>query len=260
MKWFKVAREGQTTDGRTIQRDWISDMAETYDRANYAARIWLEHIRGLTVGSPFDALGDVLSLRAGAAPDGKLELFAELAPTETLRAINARGQKLFTSIEVDPDFARTGRAYLVGLGVTDSPASLGTEMLSFCAGAGAASPLAGRKIGPGVLFSAALPLDPDPDPDQPAPDPDPDPDLKTRLSAAEARLADVPDRAALETLTARLSAAEARLADVPDPSALAAIAARLSDAEALLTRIADTPDTPRRPTATGGPDGTLAQY
>jgi hypothetical protein len=46
-----------------------------------------------------------------------------------LVAINKKGQKLFTSCEIAPNFAGTNRAYLVGLAVTDSPASLGTEML-----------------------------------------------------------------------------------------------------------------------------------
>ncbi|MDU3935344.1 MAG: GPO family capsid scaffolding protein, partial [Serratia liquefaciens] len=41
------------------------------------------------------------------------------------------GQKVFTSMEIRRDFAKTGKAYLVGLAVTDDPASLGTEMLEF---------------------------------------------------------------------------------------------------------------------------------
>lgn len=30
-KWAVVATEGATTDGRTIQRNWIEEMAESYD-------------------------------------------------------------------------------------------------------------------------------------------------------------------------------------------------------------------------------------
>lgn len=37
--WFRVAVEGATTDGRTIQRSWIDDMAATYNRETYNARI-----------------------------------------------------------------------------------------------------------------------------------------------------------------------------------------------------------------------------
>jgi len=47
--------------------------------------------------------------------------------------INQAGQKVYTSVEIDPKFADTGEAYLVGLAVTDSPASTGTSRLSFSA-------------------------------------------------------------------------------------------------------------------------------
>ncbi len=48
-----------------------------------------------------------------------------------LLALNKAGQKLFTSIRVIEDFAATGKAYLMHLAITDEPASLGTEQLSF---------------------------------------------------------------------------------------------------------------------------------
>ncbi|PNB14442.1 GPO family capsid scaffolding protein, partial [Pseudomonas sp. DP16D-E2] len=40
-------------------------------------------------------------------------------------------QKLFTSIEIQPEFADTGKPYLRGLAITDDPASLGTQPLHF---------------------------------------------------------------------------------------------------------------------------------
>ncbi|MCY4641089.1 MAG: GPO family capsid scaffolding protein, partial [Gammaproteobacteria bacterium] len=43
--------------------------------------------------------------------------------------MNANGQRLHTSMELEPDFAGTGKAYLMGLAVTDEPASLGTSQL-----------------------------------------------------------------------------------------------------------------------------------
>lgn len=52
-----------------------------------------------------------------------------------------QAQKVYTSIEVNPKFADTGEAYLIGLAVTDDPASLGTEYLAFSASA-SANPLA----------------------------------------------------------------------------------------------------------------------
>lgn len=159
MKWFRVATEGATTDGRKISRQWIEQMAKNFDPKKYGARIWQEHIRGLFHDGPFAALGDVTAVKAEEVEDGKLGLFVQLDPTEELKAINDKRQKIYTSIEVDPEFADTGEAYLVGLAVTDSPASLGTDMLAFSSQQGAASPLAGRKQRAENLFTAAQETD-----------------------------------------------------------------------------------------------------
>ena len=43
------------------------------------------------------------------------------------------GQKVHLSVEIDPNFAGSGKAYLVGMGVTDSPASLGVGIMKFSA-------------------------------------------------------------------------------------------------------------------------------
>lgn len=75
--------------------------------------------------------------------------------------MNKDRQKVYSSIEVNPSFAGTGKAYLEGLAVTDSPASLGTEMLKFSAGAGKESPLSARKQNPENLFSEAVAIDMD---------------------------------------------------------------------------------------------------
>ncbi|MBV8972708.1 MAG: GPO family capsid scaffolding protein, partial [Sphingomonadaceae bacterium] len=45
-KFFRVAVEGGTSDGRVISRDWIEQMAATYNPATYGARISCEHIKG----------------------------------------------------------------------------------------------------------------------------------------------------------------------------------------------------------------------
>ncbi|MCO8162002.1 GPO family capsid scaffolding protein [Pseudomonas sp. 21LCFQ010] len=157
--WFRIATQGATTDGRKIERSWIEDMAATYDRSKYAARIWLEHYRGVTADSPFRAYGDVIAVKAEEVDvDGekRLALFAQIEPTADLVAMNKAKQKLYTSIEIDPRFADTGRAYLTGLAVTDSPASLGTEALQFSAQNPAHSPFAGRKSNAELLFSEAV--------------------------------------------------------------------------------------------------------
>lgn len=166
-KFFSVATEGATADGRNISRDWIEQMAKNYDPKKYGARINLEHFRGILPDSPFKAYGDVLALKAEER-NGKLALFAQIDPTSDLIELSKKRQKVYTSMEVDPDFAKSGEAYLVGLAVTDNPASLGTDMLAFCAKAGA-NPLSDRKQRPENLFSAAVEFELELEPDAPAP-------------------------------------------------------------------------------------------
>ncbi|OFC60775.1 GPO family capsid scaffolding protein [Candidatus Erwinia dacicola] len=157
-KRFRIATEGATTDGRVISRDWISQMAKNYDPEMYGARINMEHIKGYTADSPFRRYGDVTALSAEEVTDGplkgKLALYADISPTPELVELTKARQKIYTSIEVRPEFADTGEAYLIGLAITDDPASLGTEILSFSATA-SANPLASRKQHKDNLFTAA---------------------------------------------------------------------------------------------------------
>lgn len=157
-KWFRIAVEGATTDGRKILREWISQMAQNYNRDVYGARVNLEHIKGYSPDSQFKRYGDVLALKAEEIKTGplagKLALFAQIEPTDELIQLNKTRQKVYSSIEVNPKFADTDAAYLVGLAVTDDPASLGTEFLEFSARA-SINPLASRKQSPDNLFTAA---------------------------------------------------------------------------------------------------------
>ncbi|HHF3992540.1 Probable bacteriophage capsid scaffolding protein [Haemophilus influenzae] len=157
-KWFVVATEGATTDGRMINRSWIEQMAANYDPKKYGARINLEHLkfRYMWKDDPHSkCYGDVIGLKTEENEEGKLQLLAQIDPTEDLIKLNKERQKIYTSIECDPNFADTGEAYLVGLAVTDNPASLGTEMLKFSAGA-TANPLNNRKEKDDNLFTAAV--------------------------------------------------------------------------------------------------------
>ncbi|WP_095159195.1 GPO family capsid scaffolding protein [Pseudomonas sp. Irchel 3E13] len=154
-KWARIAVEGATTDGRKIERSWIEDMASTYSPNTYGARINCEHIKGYLPSSDFGAYGDVLALKAEEveiAGVKKLALFGQLQPNDALLALNKANQKIYTSIEVQPKFADSGKAYLVGLAVTDTPASLGTEALSFSAQHGT---MKNRKQHEDNLFTAA---------------------------------------------------------------------------------------------------------
>ena len=138
-KFFRIAVEGQTaTDGRTITEQMIREMVDTFNPDTYGVRINMEHLRGFSPEPPFNAYGDVLALRSQQDDielDGKTErrwaLYAQLDPTSELVEINRKRQKVYTSIEPQPNFAGTGKYGLVGLAVTDSPASLGTHRLKF---------------------------------------------------------------------------------------------------------------------------------
>ena len=157
-KRFRIGVEGATTDGREIQREWLEQMAASYNPAMYTALINLEHIKSYLPDSTFNRYGKVTALFAEEITEGplagKMALYADVEPTESLVELVKKGQKLFTSMEVSPKFADTGKAYLVGLAATDDPASLGTEMLTFSACA-AHNPLANRKQNSANLFTAA---------------------------------------------------------------------------------------------------------
>lgn len=127
-------------------------MADGFDPRVYGCRINLEHIRSVVPDTPFCRYGDVIELKAEVIDDdsalnGKLALYGKIAPLDNLLAMLAQGQKVYTSMEIRPNFANTGKCHLIGLAVTDDPASLGTEYLQFCA--------AGKKEQPDDLFSVA---------------------------------------------------------------------------------------------------------
>lgn len=158
-KWFRIGVEGDTCDGRVISATDIQEMAETFDPRVYGCRINLEHLKGILPDGPFSRYGDVVELKSEKIDDdsvlnGKLALFAKITPTDDLIAMNKKLQKVYTSMEIQPNFANSGKCYLVGLAVTDDPASLGTEYLEFCRGA-KFNPLNRFKAAPGNLISVA---------------------------------------------------------------------------------------------------------
>lgn len=157
--WFCVAVEGATSDKRTIKRAWLEQAAKNFNPATYGARIWLEHFRSLLPDSPFKAYGDVLAVKTDEIDingQKKLALFAQVEPTPELIALNKAKQKIYSSIEIDDSFADTGEAYIVGLAVTDSPASLGTDVLAFSAQKPESSPFKDRHYSATSMFTEAL--------------------------------------------------------------------------------------------------------
>ncbi|MBF0639792.1 GPO family capsid scaffolding protein [Pseudomonas protegens] len=127
--WKRVATSGPTVDGRDILPQELRDIAETYKAATYTAVIWSEHERW------YGSHGTVYAVRlvedAEDLEPGQVALEAQLKPNDKLLWLNDQGEKLFSSIEITPNFANSGKAYLTGLAVTDSPASLGTQELYF---------------------------------------------------------------------------------------------------------------------------------
>lgn len=157
-KFFRVAVEGATSDGRVIDRAMLEQIAASYDPNVYGARVNIEHMRGYSPNSDFRAYGDVTAVKTGEVEIGgvkKLALFAQISPTDELIDLNKKRQKIYSSMEVRPRFADSEKAYLVGLAVTDNPASLGTEMLEFAAKNPSANPFSARKDKPDDLFTAA---------------------------------------------------------------------------------------------------------
>ena len=140
IKRFRVAREGQTVDGRAISRQYILEMANTYNPVEYTARINVEHSSGWggLSSDNYPILGDVIAVDAqldeytiNGVKVQLMGLYATLSALPVLVEANKQGKKLFTSIEFYPKFADTNQAYLVGLAVTDIPASRGVEALKF---------------------------------------------------------------------------------------------------------------------------------
>jgi hypothetical protein len=111
-------------DGRVIKPEWLVDMAETYDPDVYTAKIWIDHMR-------YASYGSVRELKA--EEDGSLvRLYARISPSRSLLQMNQIWEeKLHFSIEPTENFAKTGKCYLTGLGMTDEPASLGTDEMRF---------------------------------------------------------------------------------------------------------------------------------
>lgn len=135
-KPFVIATEGPTIDGRNISRDWLLQMAASYDPKVYTAVANLEHLLSLSPESLFSAYGKVVSLATQEGTimgEKKLQLTAVVEADDAVVAMQKAGKKLFASMEVAANFVGKGVAYLTGLAFTDSPASLGTETMKFSA-------------------------------------------------------------------------------------------------------------------------------
>jgi hypothetical protein len=137
-KAFLLATAGSTVDGRVIDDKMIEEMASSYDPMTYGARLNIEHVRGWDGTGPFRAFGDVLELSVGETtvnfngkPEKRKALFGVFDVTEDAKKLNDAGQKVYPSVEIEPNFGGKGFAYMMGCALTDSPASIATERLKF---------------------------------------------------------------------------------------------------------------------------------
>ena len=129
-KWFSIGSSGPTVDGRVIKPEWLTQAATNYDPATFTALINIEHYRPFSPKNDFSGLGKVTALKTETKA-GVTKLYAQIEPTDKLIALNQGQEKIFTSMELVLNFAESQEAYLVGLAVTDSPSSLGTDALQF---------------------------------------------------------------------------------------------------------------------------------
>lgn len=126
---FKViGRSGPTVDGRNIEPIALQQAAKNYKKELFTALIWPDHIRWFNMGT-------VEELRAVDNEEGGVDLLAIIAPNDIYLSTNSAGQRLFTSMELMPNFRDTGEYYLTGLAATDNPASAATSEMRFTSGA-----------------------------------------------------------------------------------------------------------------------------
>ena len=127
--WLKVATAGRTIDGREIKPEWLEKIAVAYSPKVYTASVNSEHFF-------YPGLGYVTAVRAAQDEEGRMALYAKVAPTAELLARYQNRRQLFFSMELRSDFPAKGDLYLTGLAITDIPASQGLEPARFFASGG----------------------------------------------------------------------------------------------------------------------------
>lgn len=137
-KSILLATAGSTVDGRNIDDKMLKEMASSYKPATYGSRVNIEHIRGISGDGPFRAYGDILELSTGEIEvdfNGKKEkrtaLYGVLDLHDDAKALIDAGQKVYPSIEIEPNFGGQGFAYCMGVAMTDSPAAIATQRWQF---------------------------------------------------------------------------------------------------------------------------------
>ena len=121
--WIRVGTAGKTIDGRQIEEQWLKDMARLYDPENeYKAQVW-----AWSHWNKFETYGHVTAVKTAKDEQGRLALFVKMNPSPELVQLNRSGQLQHTSMEIHTNYKDEGSAYLIGLLMTNNPASVGTQ-------------------------------------------------------------------------------------------------------------------------------------
>lgn len=135
----RIMVSGPTVDGRDIPAEYIQEMADTYDPEVYAARVNCEHIDGITPlpNGQFPAYGTVVALSAepidievSGKKEQQLALCAVIDVNDQFLSLSMQDQKTLWSGEIMTNFRNSGKAYLTGLAITDTPACICTEKIN----------------------------------------------------------------------------------------------------------------------------------
>lgn len=123
--WVTILMAGKTRVPNLFIKDiWLEEIVEDYDPSVYEASINEDHFR---IGRCYGRVSEVKLSRHPKLD--KLTLQARLVPNSFFLEMNSSKQKLYTSCEVDVNFAGSGKAYLTGLAITNCPVSLGTDRI-----------------------------------------------------------------------------------------------------------------------------------
>lgn len=122
-KYYTIGAAGKTIDGREIDKNWFKSIVRDYNTdlktASINDRHWSDGV----------SLGTVLSVKQGVNSLGMDILQAKIKVNKNFEHYVNEGWAGWFSMEIDPVFSYTSEAYLVGLAVTNNPASLGNPVI-----------------------------------------------------------------------------------------------------------------------------------
>lgn len=99
--WVKLAEEGFAADNREIKKEWLKEVADSYSLKVYQSQINYKH-------SKWGTYGRVLEVKL-KTENGKACLYGRLEPNQDFIELNKRDQCLYPSIELWPDFGKSGK-------------------------------------------------------------------------------------------------------------------------------------------------------